>query len=183
LDGIKANFKFPQGLAVDQKTGDLFVSDSSNHVIRKITPQGEVSTIAGSQQGFKDGSCKEAKFNYPRGIFFHEPSQSLLVCDRQNNKLRRIVLNEHCVQTICEIEQQCYVTVTANNTILVSNETCELYKINQQGDKYEVTYLAGNGRKDRTEESVYFSGGIAVHEPSHSCFVADREKINRIYFY
>jgi sugar lactone lactonase YvrE len=38
--GDKAQFTFPNGITIDQKTGTLFVSDYDNHTIRKITPQG-----------------------------------------------------------------------------------------------------------------------------------------------
>jgi hypothetical protein len=42
VDGIGtvASFYYPRGLAIDQQTGNIFVSDSEGHVIRKITPQG-----------------------------------------------------------------------------------------------------------------------------------------------
>ena len=55
--------------------------------------KGEVSTLAGSQQGFADGNGKAVMFSNPWGICFDETSQSLLVCDRSNNKLRRVQLN------------------------------------------------------------------------------------------
>ena len=58
-----------------------------------MTTKGEVSTLAGSQQGFADGTGKATKFNGPEGICFEETSQSLLVCDCNNNKLRRVQLN------------------------------------------------------------------------------------------
>ena len=55
---------------------------------------GEVSTVAGSpHQGYADGNGKDAKFNEPYGIYYDEHSQSLLVCDYSNNKLRRVKLN------------------------------------------------------------------------------------------
>ena len=38
--GLNASFFNPHGIAVDQQTGNVFVSDQSNHLIRKITPQG-----------------------------------------------------------------------------------------------------------------------------------------------
>jgi hypothetical protein len=43
--------------------------------------------------GFADANGKAAKFNNPRGIYFDEGTQSLLVCDRLNEKLRRVQLN------------------------------------------------------------------------------------------
>ena len=58
-----------------------------------MATKGEVSTLAGSQQGFADGNGRAMKFSYPKGISFDENSQSLLVCDASNNKLRRVQLN------------------------------------------------------------------------------------------
>ena len=58
-----------------------------------MTTKGEVSTLAGSQQGFADKNSKAAKFSHPNGICFDENSQSLLVCDYINNKLRQVQLN------------------------------------------------------------------------------------------
>ena len=56
--------------------------------------KGEVITLAGSSQGgFEDGNGKAAKFNTPRGMWFDDKSQSLLVCDTNNSKLRRVQLN------------------------------------------------------------------------------------------
>jgi hypothetical protein len=46
----------------------LYVADTFNHKIRKITTSGSVSTIAGSDQGFGDGQGTSAMFNTPQGI-------------------------------------------------------------------------------------------------------------------
>ena len=110
--GSSASFHHPYGIAINQQTGDVFVSDWSDHLIRKITPQGvcmktlfvilclmlmitkgDVSTLAGSQQGFADGNGKVVEFSHPAGICFDENSQSLFVCDYGNSKLRRVQLN------------------------------------------------------------------------------------------
>ena len=42
--GTSASFKHPKNIAIDQRTGNLFVSDYGNHLIRKITPQGIIPT-------------------------------------------------------------------------------------------------------------------------------------------
>jgi hypothetical protein len=59
---------------------------------------GAVSTIAGSgEYGFSDGTGHAARFNCPIGICYDEYSQSMLVCDYGNNKLRRVQLNGMCL--------------------------------------------------------------------------------------
>jgi sugar lactone lactonase YvrE len=62
-DGIVAQFNFPGGIALD-KNGNLYVADRGNFRIRKITPTGEVSTVAGTGvQGNRDGIANEAQFS------------------------------------------------------------------------------------------------------------------------
>ncbi|MBT9549105.1 MAG: hypothetical protein IV090_27170 [Candidatus Sericytochromatia bacterium] len=66
--GEDARFQGPQGLDLDLQ-GNLYVADTENHAIRKISPQGEVSTIAGmGQAGDADGLAKQAQFRYPQRL-------------------------------------------------------------------------------------------------------------------
>eukprot|EP00959_Pyramimonas_sp_CCMP1952_P128811 2693861-Pyramimonas_sp.AAC.2 len=63
-----ALFKRPNGVAVDGE-GNVIVSDMYNHSIRKICPQGVVSTIAGTgEEGHRDGEGTVARFNCPGGL-------------------------------------------------------------------------------------------------------------------
>ncbi|MFM8335417.1 MAG: immunoglobulin domain-containing protein, partial [Opitutaceae bacterium] len=91
-DGPAASARFflPYGVAIDAD-GNLYVADSGNHTIRKITAAGVVSTLAGSamQSGFADGAGSAARFNSPWGIAL-DRSGVLHVSDNQNNAIRRI---------------------------------------------------------------------------------------------
>ena len=86
----QARFNRPAGLALDAAT-NLFVADSLNHTIRKITPDGTVSTIAGlaGVWGSADGTNRDARFYRPRGIIVVDPT-NLLVMDSGNQLLRKI---------------------------------------------------------------------------------------------
>jgi sugar lactone lactonase YvrE len=68
--GGAPSFAGPNGIAVDS-AGNVFVSDTGNKTIRKITPEGIVSTIAGAPGSLglpKDGTNNAAKFDSPRGL-------------------------------------------------------------------------------------------------------------------
>ncbi len=62
--GANARFYFPFGITSD-KDGNLYVADLLNYKIRKITPDGTVSTLAGSTRGYRDGSGSNAQFESP----------------------------------------------------------------------------------------------------------------------
>jgi len=92
VDGTnsKARFNRPSGIAVDNG-GNLFVTDSLNHTIRKITPAGLVTTVAGlaGVWGNADGTNSRARFFLPQGIVLLNTS-NLVVVDSGNHTLRKI---------------------------------------------------------------------------------------------
>jgi sugar lactone lactonase YvrE len=92
-DGPAGNalFRFPAGIAVDSANGTIYVSDKDNHVIRRITPDGQVSTLAGTPgvAGSADAQGSAAKFAYPRGLEL-DASGIIYVADTQNHVIRRV---------------------------------------------------------------------------------------------
>ncbi|WP_415909899.1 immunoglobulin domain-containing protein [Oleiharenicola sp. Vm1] len=88
--GAAATFSAPVGLARDT-AGGLFVADSMNHAIRKVTAAGAVTTFAGTAgvQGSTDGAGTAARFNLPNGIAV-DASGVAYVADTTNNTVRRI---------------------------------------------------------------------------------------------
>lgn len=97
--GAAARFNYPDGVAVDVE-GNLYVADSNNHTIRRITPNGQVSTIAGiaGVAGSADGAFGSATFSNPVGVAM-ETASTLLVADRGNGTIRRVTTAGN-VQTV-----------------------------------------------------------------------------------
>ncbi|MDB5187287.1 MAG: hypothetical protein JWM07_759 [Candidatus Saccharibacteria bacterium] len=87
--GASARFNFPTYITIDA-SGVLYVSDKGNHKIRKITPAGVVTTLAGSGvAGFADGTGAAAQFNNPAGIAV-DSSGNVYVADTTNARIRKI---------------------------------------------------------------------------------------------
>ncbi len=100
-DGPAADARFnnPHGLAMDL-SGNLYVADTGNHTIRKISPSGHVSTYAGSanQSGSADGKGAAARFNAPEGIAV-DLNGIVYVSDTGNHTIRKIA-NDGTVTTL-----------------------------------------------------------------------------------
>jgi sugar lactone lactonase YvrE len=92
LDGVgsDARFRSPDGLATDSD-GNIYVADLGNHVIRKITPTGSVTTLAGlaGVPGSVDGQGSEARFSGPHALVVDQTGH-IYVADRRNNAIRLI---------------------------------------------------------------------------------------------
>jgi ribosomal protein S11 len=196
-----ARFNSPSGLAMD-KTGNLYVADTGNHTIRKLTPVGTnwvVSTIAGSAGnfGFNDGTNLAAQFFYPSGIAV-DANTNLYVADTDNEDIRKLtpVGTNWVVSTIAGATNgdfgaadgvnnaalfygpsgiavdnagNLYVTDTGNNTIR---------KIRLLGTNWVTSTIAGtagsSGSNDGTNATAQFNGpfGISV-DKAGNLFVAD----------
>jgi sugar lactone lactonase YvrE len=88
--GSAASFNFPTGIALDS-AGNVYVADTSNHTIRKITAAGVVSTLAGMAgvRGSTDGTGAAARFNFPNGLTA-DSAGNLYVADSNNYTVRKI---------------------------------------------------------------------------------------------
>ena len=90
--GSAARFAAPAGICFDSTDGNLYVTDTNNHTIRRVTPAGVVTTLAGGpgQQGSKDGTGSAARFGFPGGICFNSAGGNLYVADGANATIRQV---------------------------------------------------------------------------------------------
>ncbi|MCB2377725.1 hypothetical protein LGH70_09045 [Hymenobacter sp. BT635] len=91
-DGLRelARFHHPVGLALDA-AGNLYVADTQNHTIRKVTPAGLVITMAGrpGEKGTTDGEASKARFNFPQGITA-APDGTVYIADTESHTIRQL---------------------------------------------------------------------------------------------
>jgi sugar lactone lactonase YvrE len=88
--GSAARFNTPSGVAVDS-AGNVYVADSGNSTLRKVTPDGVVTTLAGraGKRGSADGTGSAARFSRPFGVAVDSVG-NVYVADTSNNTLRKV---------------------------------------------------------------------------------------------
>lgn len=193
-DGVGTNTKFynPYGIAVDSN-GNIYVADTANNRIRKITSDGTVSTLAGSSSGYADGTGADAKFNFPYGVAV-DNSGNVYVADYSNYRIRKVTAggivstlagngsfgNADGTGTNAQFYNPSGITVDSNGNLFVTDYAfCSVRKITSNG---VVSTLAGNGQgyaDGSGSEAIFnFPRGIAVNG-SGDIYVADTAN-NRI---
>ena len=87
--GAAASFNYPHDVAVET-SGSIVVADTFNHIIRKVTPRGVASTLAGNVGfHFADGTGVAASFYYPSGVAV-DAIGNVIVADTNNNCIRKV---------------------------------------------------------------------------------------------
>jgi streptogramin lyase len=190
--GTAARFDNPMGVVTDS-LGNVFVADLANRKIRKITPAGVVSTLAGSGAfGFEDGTGTVANFKAPMGVAT-DSSGNVYVADMENNNIRKItptgvvstLAGKNGIDgtgTAASFYTPSGVTTdNSGNVYVADRNNFRIRKIIPTG---EVTTFAGSGipgSEDGTGPAASFSSpaGVAT-DTSGNVYVADNYKIRKI---
>ena len=170
--GASALFDAPQGMAFDAN-GNLLVADSGNNVIRKITPGGTVSTVAGSSvEGSADGTGTAASFSEPVDVAV-DASGNIFVADGGNSAIRKIS-PAGAVTTLAGGQKPSTFTWPtgvavdpSGNVIVMDFGAHKVLKVTQAG---AVTTVAGTGSAGSADGagSVATFGSTGPYDPLHA---------------
>jgi RHS repeat-associated protein len=152
--GSDARFSHPDDLSTDT-AGNVYVADQWNHAIRKITPAGVVTTLAGGTPGSADGIGTAAQFYNPTDVII-DASGNLFVADYENNRIRKVAPDGTVttfagstqgyadgIGTAALFNHPCAITAdVSGNLYVVDRYNQRIRKISPAG---VVTTIAGNG--------------------------------------
>lgn len=196
-NGILASFNNPTSVVADA-SGNIYVADTENNAIRKISPSGDVTTFAGDgTNGSTDANGTLASFNKPTGVAI-DNTGNIYVADSENNKIRKITPagdvstlagsgasgSDDLVGSLATFAIPTGVAVDSfGNVYVADSEGSKIRKITPAG---QVTTFAGNGifgSDDGIGTAATFGSPYAVAvDSSNNVYVADtnNHKIRKI---
>ncbi|MCI0479044.1 Ig-like domain-containing protein, partial [Candidatus Uhrbacteria bacterium] len=174
--GAQAGFKQPSGLAIDA-AGNLYVADTGNDKIKKMTPDGQVTTVAGAgRPGLGDGPALSALFKGPSGIAVNAAG-GVYIADTQNHMIRKfengsvttIAGTGHGgfvdgAAAIAEFKEPAALAFDENGDLLVADaKNHVIRKVGIASGNAAVTTIAGSGKPGFTDGDP---DAALFHEPS-----------------
>ena len=192
----QAQLNFPQSVALDS-SGNVYIADSGNCVIRKVTMSGVISTFAGTPQtcGFAGdgGSATQAQLNYPQGVAV-DSSNNIYIADTTNQRIRKVSASNGDISTVAgngtngysgdggaatkaELNYPSAVAVGPSRLFIADNDNYRIRAVTFSTGN--IATIAGNGNPGSsgnggtaTSAEINFVYGIALDSGGH-LFIAD----------
>jgi uncharacterized repeat protein (TIGR01451 family) len=156
---VAAQLNGPQGLALDG-AGNLYIADQNNHRIRKVTPAGIITTVAGTGTPgyFGDtGPATSAQLNFPQGIAV-DTAGDLYIADKNNHRIRRVApdgtittvagtgtagtTGDGGPATSAQLLNPLAVALDSTGNLYVADKSSQVRKVDVSGN---ITHIAGTG--------------------------------------
>src|SRR5437667_340912 len=192
--GNAAQFNLPTGVTVDG-AGNVYVSDTFNHVIRKVAPTGEVTTLAGlaGSTGSANGTGSGARFYFPNDVAV-DIADNVYVADESNQTIRKVTPagevttlaglagspgSANGTGSNARFNYPAGVAVdSAGNFYMADNDNHTIRMVSPVGTNWVVTTLAGlarhPGSADGTGDAARFFGPFDVAvDRAGNLYVAD----------
>jgi uncharacterized protein (TIGR03437 family) len=196
-DGGKATaavLQFPTGVAVDS-SGNLYIADQDNHVIRKVTAAGIISTYAGNgTEGFSGdgGAAANAELNFPSGVAL-DANGDLYIADSSNGRIRKVTSGSISTvagggtlypgngaqATSVQLRNPVGVTIDVQGNIYIADGAVIGNRVQKVTPSGVITTVAGNGVKGFTgDQGQAVNAEVAepddvITDPSGNLYIAD----------
>ena len=166
-----ARFNSPDGMALDS-AGNLYVADYNNSTIRKVTPAGVVTTLAGraGSRGSTDGPNSAARFNQPSAVVV-DSAGNVYVADWGNSTIRKVTpggvvttlagragsfgTNDGTASAARFNYPEGVAVDNAGNLYVADTDNCTIRKVTPVGTDWVVTTLAGLGGADASGNPLH----------------------------
>jgi len=182
IDGVAfaAQFWSPQSVVFDG-SGDLYVSDTGNHAIRKVGPDGRTVTLAGDGRGWQDGPGTDAKFYNPAQIT-HDRNGNLYVADSPNNAIRKLAPDGTTSTIYREITHPTHEKLLRPGALAIDSlgrlfvpdiEAHGIFAVGSQGDLLEWSGHNGSGYTDGKLNAAFNAPSALAFDTQDNLYVAD----------
>jgi len=179
-----ASFNRPRGIVIDQHD-NLYVAERDNNRIRKITPEGVVSTFAGSgQSGLSDGEGIAARFNSPCGLAI-DGQGNIYVADHLNSRVRKIT-SKGVVSTLSVVNNPLGIAVDGDSIyvcgfkFLFSLPADRVIRRSPPSGVWDLTYGGHEEQRDGVGVEVGFKCPYGICVGEGCLYVYDNDRIRKI---